>query len=110
MFKTNSAPIGFVLLVLLTAGIRGNAFAGWNIQTVDSDGMVGDDVSLVLDSADRPRIGYYDYTNSSLKLAAACVSTLNSDLNGDCYVNFPDLAEFCNQWLECSAPFDPACQ
>lgn len=32
-----------------------------------------------------------------------------ADLNGDCYVDFDDLALFALQWLKCGNPFDEAC-
>jgi hypothetical protein len=32
-----------------------------------------------------------------------------ADLNGDCYVDFEDLALFTLQWLKCGNPFDEAC-
>ena len=41
----------------------------WNIQTVDSSGVVGDYTSLILDSNGFPHISYYDNTNDYLKYA-----------------------------------------
>jgi hypothetical protein len=41
----------------------------WNIETADSDGNVGKDSSLALDSADNPHITYLDGTNGNLKYA-----------------------------------------
>ncbi len=37
------------------------------IQTVDGEGNVGGQSSLMLDSSSYPRIGYYDGTNMDLK-------------------------------------------
>jgi len=34
---------------------------------------------------------------------------LESDLNGDCYVNFSDFGEFALQWLQCNNPQDSRC-
>jgi len=34
---------------------------------------------------------------------------LYSDLNGDCYANFKDVAVFAQEWLECINPIDPNC-
>lgn len=34
---------------------------------------------------------------------------LDSDLSGDCYVNFKDLALFAQEWLECIDPINPNC-
>ncbi len=34
---------------------------------------------------------------------------LDSDLSGDCYVNFKDFAVFAQEWLECNEPNDPNC-
>jgi hypothetical protein len=38
-----------------------------------------------------------------------CQKQLTGDLNGDCYVNFMDIAILMNNWLECANPFDDSC-
>lgn len=38
-----------------------------------------------------------------------CHRYLAGDLNGDCYVDFVDLALLAGDWLKCDNPFDPAC-
>lgn len=38
-----------------------------------------------------------------------CQGPIVGDLNGDCYVDFLDLAIFAISWLQCGNPFDPAC-
>ncbi len=42
---------------------------GWKIETLDSNGYVGEFTSLALDSAGNPHISYLDYTNDDLKYA-----------------------------------------
>jgi hypothetical protein len=42
---------------------------GWNISTVDSEGYVGNEPSIAVDSLNRPYISYYDDDNQSLKHA-----------------------------------------
>ena len=39
-----------------------------------------------------------------------CQKQLTGDLNGDCYVNFLDIAILMNNWLECGNPFDASCE
>jgi len=39
-----------------------------------------------------------------------CQKQLRGDLNGDCYVNFLDIAILMNNWLECGNPFDAFCE
>ncbi len=38
-----------------------------------------------------------------------CRKQLPGDLNGDCYVNLPDLAILAGGWLECGNPFEESC-
>ena len=39
-----------------------------------------------------------------------CRKQLRADLNGDCYVNFLDIAILAGDWLECGNPFDASCR
>ena len=57
------------------------ADAGWNIQTVDSVGDVGANVSLALDAAGNAHISYLDSTNGNLKYASWNSSTSAWDIN-----------------------------
>ena len=54
-----------------------------------------------------------DPTNGDASDAAfsifACQTHLRADLNGDCYVDFADLAILMSEWLHCGNPLDPAC-
>jgi len=43
--------------------------SSWDIQTVDSEGVVGSYSSIALDSSDNPHISYLDNTNVALKYA-----------------------------------------
>ena len=38
-----------------------------------------------------------------------CQAKLAADLNGDCYVDFADLALLLSEWLSCGNPLDPTC-
>jgi hypothetical protein len=38
-----------------------------------------------------------------------CPGVIPGDLNGDCYVDWKDFADFAANWLECGNPFDPNC-
>jgi len=72
---------GFLLTIVLYS------FAGWQIETVVSDGDVGQFNSLALDSSNNPNISYYDNTSHVLKYAryngSIClISTV--DNNADC--------------------------
>ncbi|HET6429034.1 MAG TPA: CARDB domain-containing protein [Phycisphaerae bacterium] len=49
--------------------------AGWDIETVESDGVVGPDNALVLDAAGRPHIAYFDSTDTDLHYAVKTGST-----------------------------------
>jgi len=61
-----SVAAGCLCLVFST----GAQAIDWTIQTVDSDGQVGMETSLVLNGSDQPRISYLDWTNMDLKYAA----------------------------------------
>ncbi len=64
--------IGVVFLLCLT---NSHTIAGWQTQTVDSAGNLGQYTSLAFDSSGNPAISYYDVTNADLKYA--------HDANGD---------------------------
>lgn len=60
--------LGFVPLLPFAQPILAQAAPGWTIHTIDSDGLVGQDSTLALDSSGRPVISYLDRTNFDLKL------------------------------------------
>jgi hypothetical protein len=51
-----------------------------------------------------------DYDGDGIGDICECARIIAADLNGDCYVDWADFVIFSSQWLECSNPFDPACE
>ncbi len=58
-----------LLLVLALALVAPATADDWILETVDSDGRVGEYTSLALDSSGNPHISYYYVTNYDLKFA-----------------------------------------
>jgi len=48
-------------------------------------------------------------TSDELFTIFQCTKQLKGDLNGDCYVDFLDIAILAGDWLECGNPFDVSC-
>ena len=57
--------------------------ATWIIEIVDSDGDVGEFLSLAFNSLDYPSIGYFDSSNALLKLARWNGSTWTLEIVDD---------------------------
>ncbi|MDH5691148.1 MAG: hypothetical protein OEY81_06965, partial [Candidatus Bathyarchaeota archaeon] len=85
----------FVIALIIIFAVAGLlAFVGaapspeWDIQTVDSEGVVGSYSSMALDSSGNPHISYLDNTNEALKYARWTGSTWEIqtvDTKGDVY-------------------------
>jgi hypothetical protein len=61
--------LGPLLALQSTPVVADQDAAGWHIETVDSEGRVGEDTSLALDESGYPHISYYDTTHDDLKHA-----------------------------------------
>lgn len=86
--------------------------AGWQVETVDAGGDVGNYASLAIDSMNRPHIAYQDATNATLKYArhdgtawvietvdagggnTGWFSTLALDSNGRPHIAYSDFSLF----------------
>ncbi len=74
----------------------------WVLPHVDSP-----DCLVRIRDADDPAVADVSDTPFSV---FECRRKLMADLNGDCYVDFSDLAILLSEWLACGNPFDPMCQ
>jgi cell division septation protein DedD len=77
------ASVFIGILTVITEEVRAET---WNIETVDSDGDVGWDTSIALDSNGYPHISYLDMSNYDLKYAkwtGTAWSTTTVDSDGD---------------------------
>jgi hypothetical protein len=91
---------------------------GQNFQTIDTvinTGSYSWDPLPIVDSnqcliriSDPENAGLSDTSDETFTIFQ-CQKQLTGDLNGDCYVNFLDIAILMNNWLECGNPFDPSC-
>lgn len=63
------AVLLFVSITVFSAG-PGMAAHAWEIETVDSEGSVGFESSMALDSFGNPHIAYFDATNLRLRYAS----------------------------------------
>lgn len=73
----------------------------WTAPAIDSESCL-----FRVRDVNRPQA--YDVSDRPFSVSP-CPQELRGDLNGDGYVDFTDLAILLSEWLECSNPFDPAC-
>lgn len=68
-WRTILPPTLLAVLLLVTLGIGTVSATVWQVETLDSNGDVGEGASLVLDAKGNPSISYVDTTNNWVKLA-----------------------------------------
>jgi hypothetical protein len=73
----------------------------WTAPAVNSDRCL-----MRVRDADAPAVR--DTSDAPFSILT-CQTKLRADLNGDCYVDFADLAILMSEWLACGNPLDPAC-
>lgn len=88
---------------------------GWNdVNTVPNTGSYNWLVPQVTSNQCLVRISnaadanVFDVSDNTF-IIYQCRLNSKADLNGDCKVDFTDLAIFANDWLKCGNPFDPVC-
>lgn len=108
-----TVPSGTVARVILEYSLDGGA--NWQlIDTVDNTGShewfvpTANSSSCLLRISDAAEPANRD-TSAAPFSVFECQAKLAADLNGDCYVDFADLAILMSEWLTCGNPLDPAC-
>ncbi|MFC1634383.1 metallophosphoesterase family protein [Planctomycetota bacterium] len=82
---------------------KNTGFYLWNpVPVVDSD-------RCLVRISDLNDVTIHDTSDNTFTMFQ-CLKQLDSDLNGDCYVDFLDLAILAGDWLKCGNPFDPSCE
>ena len=80
--------------------VAGSGAYEWTVPAVDSETCL-----LRVRDGSRPQV--YDVSDRPFSISR-CLQKFQGDLNGDCCVDFADLAILLSEWLACGDPFDPA--
>jgi len=106
-------PSGVTARVIIEYSL--DAGANWQlIDVVDNTGSyewfvpVANSASCLLRVRDADEPTNQDASDTVFSVFE-CQVKLTADLNGDCYVDFADLAILMSDWLACGNPLDPAC-
>ncbi len=106
-------PGAEVRRVILEYSLDGGA--GWTfIDEVDNTGAYdwtapkADSALCLVRVSDAEAPATSDTSDAPFSIFA-CHAKLAADLNGDCYVDFADLAILMSEWLRCGNPLDPSC-
>jgi 3',5'-cyclic AMP phosphodiesterase CpdA len=82
--------------------VAGSGAYEWTVPAVDSETCL-----LRVRDGSRPQV--YDVSDRPFSIAR-CLRKFQGDLDGDCCVDFADLAILLSEWLACGDPFDPAAE
>jgi Calcineurin-like phosphoesterase len=111
--RWKTVPSGATARVVLEYSLDGGA--SWQlIDVVDNTGSyewfvpTANSASCLLRVRDADEPTNQD-TSDTVFSVFECQAKLAADLNGDCYVDFADLAILMNEWLACGNPLDSAC-
>jgi len=111
--RWRTVPSGTTAHVTLEHSVDGGT--NWQlIDTVDNTGWydwivpAANSAECLLRVTDVDEPANQDVSASAFTVFE-CQAKLAADLNGDCYVDFADLALLMGEWLACGNPLDPAC-
>lgn len=111
--RWKTVPSGATARVVIECSLDAGASWQW-VDVVDNTGSYEWFVPTVNSASCLLRVRDADEpadldTNEVPFSVFECRAKLRADLNGDCYVDFADLAILMSEWLGCGNPLDPAC-